>query len=134
MATKYLTKKNIVDNELSEIDFDFYKEFEIDTDLEDEDEGFNEYEYVINQYGSSDGFPIKIERVIEHLKKIKKAGCNYVEIEYHCDHIGYLFSGFKIEEATEEQISTYKNKQEDTEKKNKEIAVLESEIVRLKNR
>jgi hypothetical protein len=132
MAIKYLTKKNLIDDELSEIDFVFQDEWGCDSELEDIDDS-NDIEFIINQYGSADGYPIKIDRVIEQLQKIKDAGCSHIEMSYHCDHIGYQFSGFLIEEATPKQIEDHVKKIIEADNKKKEIQKLEAEIRRLKH-
>ena len=81
------------ENEVSEIDFDLYAwlglkdEEQFDADIESK----NETDY------SADGFPIEIARLEGLIKEMKAKGCTHVEMEYHCDHIGYLFNGCKIE-------------------------------------
>lgn len=134
MAIKYLIKKNIIDDELSEIDFDFMREWDCDYGNEDSDDpnDFHYYDFIISQHGSADGFPIKIDRVIEYLQNMKDSGCNYVEMGYHCDHIGYEFSGFMIEEATPDQIEVFVNEKMAKESKNKEIRELEMKIKELR--
>ena len=133
MAIKYLNKKNLIDDELSEIDFDFMRDWNCDYDNEESDDpnDFHHYDYIINQNGYADGYPIKIDRVIEQLQKMKDAGCNYIEMDYHCDHIGYQFSGFLIEEATAEQIEEFLNKKKEKEAKEKEIRELRQKIKEL---
>jgi hypothetical protein len=136
MAIKYLIKKNLIDDELSEIDFDFRDEWNIDYELEDSEDpnDFHDHKYIVNQYGLADGYPIKIDKVIEQLQKMKNAGCNYVEMDYHCDHIGYQFSGFLIEEATSKQIEEHVKEKIESDNKKKEIQKLEAEIQRLKQK
>jgi hypothetical protein len=84
----------------------------------------NDFIYIIEQHGYAEGYPIKIDRVIEQLQKMKNAGCNYIEMDYHCDHIGYQFSGFLIEEATIDQIEEFLNKKKEKEAERKKQAML----------
>jgi hypothetical protein len=131
---KYLKKENLEDIEISEIDFDFYNEMEI-PETDEDGEGWYDHEFIIDQNGSPDAEVIKIDRVIEQLQNMKDKGCNYMTMEYHCDHIGYMFAGFKISEASEEEVKTYKKKIEEKEilKREQEIKRLQEQLDKVKN-
>lgn len=63
-----------------------------------------------------DGYPVKIEVLKRAIEKFEKEGCNYIAIEYNCDHPDYTFYGVDVHSATEEEIVEITNK----EKKEKE--------------
>lgn len=78
--------------------------------------------------------PINIDDVIKILEKLKSKGSNYVEIMYHCDHIGYYFNGLDIHRSTDEEVSKEKERLEAKSKANKEaeIKALEAKLEKLK--
>jgi hypothetical protein len=102
MENKMFVKKtHIEDHGFSELDFDLQEEFNFDyNELEEFDE-------ICSGQGDADGYPIKIDRVIEALTALKNLGATHVEMDYHCDHIGYEISGYEIRLATEEEIKTF---------------------------
>ena len=108
----YTTKK-IKDFEFSEIDFYFYDEL---FGKKWDDEKF-EHPRCISSEKNNEGYPIKIERLIQKLQQFKDKGANYVSIDYHCDHIGYQLEFLNIQKSTPEEILNYKTK----ELKKKEI-------------
>lgn len=63
-----------------------------------------------------DGYPVKIEVLKRAIEKFEKEGCNYISIEYNCDHPDYTFYGVDVHAASEEEIEEISNK----EKKEKE--------------
>ena len=127
MDNVYVTKILKSDKEFSEIDFDLYKEFDFNFD------DFEDFVEIKMGHGGSDGYPINIDRMIEHLQTIKIKGVTHIELDYHCDHIGYVISGYEIRVSTPEEITVFEDKQ--TTKKNKEskISELYAEIKRLQN-
>lgn len=60
--------------------------------------------------GEYENTPISIESLRKILDEVEKKGCNYVSIDYHCDHIEYDIYGLDIHESTKEEI------EEDVEK------------------
>ena len=73
--------------------------------------------------------PIKIDDVIKVLEKLKEKGSNYVEIMYHCDHIGYYFNGLDIHRSTNEEVANDKERL----KANEDIKI-EAEIKELQSK
>jgi len=63
-----------------------------------------------------DAKPLKIEWLKQFIADAEKAGCNYVAIDYNCDHPDYTFYGVDVHSATDEEIEEIHNK----EKKSKE--------------
>lgn len=117
----------VYENELSEIDFQLQDEFGFDYEKHD---GF-----IINgdSNGYADAYPIKIEEVIQELVNMKDAGATHVEIGYHCDHIGYIFEGYKIKSMTEKEVEAVENEKKAEEEKQKKIAELKRQIQMLEN-
>jgi hypothetical protein len=78
--------------------------------------------------------PISIDDVIKTLESFKKKGCNYVEIMYHCDHIGYYFNGLDIHRSTNEEVAKDKERLDakSKAKKEAEIKALETKLEQLK--
>jgi hypothetical protein len=118
MNKVYVKKELIVDESFSELDFDLQNEFGFDYD---EHEEFVELSVGI---GYADGYPIKIDRMIELLENMKTQGVTHIELDYHCDHIGYQVSGYSITEASKEEIENYENEKQshhDKEKKRMDL-------------
>jgi hypothetical protein len=101
MEFLYQTIKTVVSDEVSELDFILRDEVTPEFDYE-------KYDLVETHLGNrtSDGYPVKIDSLIEKLNDFKALGCNYVSIEHHCDHIGYMFDGMHIYRSTPEEIKT----------------------------
>jgi hypothetical protein len=74
---------------------------------------------------------IKIDNVIEILEKLKKSGCNYVEIMHHCDHNSYVFNGLEVKESTPEDIENELLKEKKRKEKLRRIEELEKEIKKI---
>ena len=85
----YVKITPVYNNEISELDFKLYEEFEFD--YENHDSFITEGESI-----DGDEYPIKIETMIQELVKMKKKNVTHVEIGYHCDHIGYVFKGYNL--------------------------------------
>lgn len=89
-----------------------------DAAYEDED-GFN----MIDKGIFTDNHPIKISILEKYIAKLKKAGCNYVAIDYNCDHPDYTFCGIDAHQATEDEV-----KEEIEKEKNKKIYAAEEHL------
>lgn len=122
--------------ELDEIDFDLYESLFPRWSENDEEhpEQITVFPNDEPLYWVGESHPIHIEEVIKVLNDMKEKGCNYVEIMYHTDHIGYVFTGLDVHVASEKEIAKHeeasKNKR-DAEIQ-KRIAQLEAEIQKLK--
>lgn len=93
-----VTKKTVYNVEISEIDFVLQDEFSTDNEKEEfEDISLDITEAESNITAYTDGCPLKIETLEKMLADAKSKGATHVEIDYHCDHIGYIVAGFKIE-------------------------------------
>jgi hypothetical protein len=100
-------KKTLIDNkDFSELDFDLQGEFGFDYNEMDE------LDEICSGQGDADGYPIKIDRLIEALTELKNSGATHVELDYHCDHIGYEISGYEIRLATEEEVKIFTDAEE----------------------
>ena len=102
----YIKKTLVEDHSFSEIDFDLNEEFGFDYDEHDE------LIEIVQGHGDADTYPIKIDRMIEALTALKNLGATHVELDYHCDHIGYEISGFEIRLATEDEVKIYTDAEE----------------------
>jgi len=131
----YITKNYIQETEISEIDFDLYdkvlgKEWEdMDCDQERIELGRKE------KWWTGESHPIEIDRIIKLLNNLKIKGANFVEIMYHCDHIGYVFNGVDIHKSTEGEIENHLDqlKKRKEAEKQKEIEALEKKLKQLKS-
>ena len=111
MKNLYINKTVISDSNFSELDFDLQDEF-----------GFNYEEFddlveIQKGHGDADAYPIKIDRMIQALMNLKNLGATHVELEYHCDHIGYDITGYEIKLSSNEDIERYIGAKELEEKK-----------------
>lgn len=112
MSKIHVKKRLIESTEISEIDFDLYDEFGVDTEKDDE--------LVLispprNHWGA-EGYPINIDRVIKHLQDLKDKGATHVEMDYHCDHIGYEIDGYEYLPATDKDVEEHIRKEEEEER------------------
>lgn len=122
----YVTKKLINDVEHSEIDFDLYGEFKFDYDTH------SEFVTIpMGKQGDADGYPIKIDRMIKTLEKMKAKGATHVEMNYHCDHIGYEISGYEIKLAGSKEIEIFENERLTQRQKEAKISELYKQIQEL---
>ena len=109
-----LVKEFIADVEDSEIDFDLQREFagEVDSDT------YINIEWIEKggpKWGS-EGYPIRIDRVLQILQEMKDKGATHVEMEYHCDHISYPIYGYRITHADQADIDELERKKTQAEK------------------
>lgn len=82
----------------SELKFDILGE-ELSNKAYDED-GFN----MIDKENYAENIPIKIEKLEKVIERFKKDGCNYISIDYNCDHNEYIFYGVDVHIASEEEL------------------------------
>jgi hypothetical protein len=122
MSKVYITKKHINNKNQSELDFELQDEFGFNYD------DYDEFVEIEKGHGSADSHPIKIDKMIEILQSLKNEGCSHVQIEYHCDHIGYDISGFEINLSNNDDIESYKRKQSERKFKNQKISELQKQI------
>ena len=125
-----IRKKLIDDVELSEIDMDLHESFGYTYEDDDPD-----FEFFKEGYGDVDTYPIDIDKVLNLLNSFKEKGATHVEMDYHCDHVGYLFSAYTLSLMSNEElkeINKIKNKKQEEEKQ-RQIILLQEEINRLKN-
>ncbi len=137
MSNYIIEYQYIKEIEIDEIDFILDDELKIDSNMEsDEIDNINTGNEIPSWAGES--HPINIDRVIKILKKLKqKNKCKYVEIAYHTDHIGYIFSGLNIIKHSESDLKgkkllEYKNKIFN-KSINKKISILKSQLNELEN-
>jgi hypothetical protein len=128
MSNNVYIKQTLVSNEsFDELDFQLHREFGFDYDTHDD--------FVTIQEGQGyvDNAMMKIEQLEEVLKSMKEKGATHISLDYHCDHIGYDMSGYKIEAATQDEIDVFtgKKKAKKQEAKQARIAQLQEEIKRL---
>ena len=121
----YVTKRLVDDIEHSEIDFDLYSEFGFDYDTHSEFVGIQ-----MGQDGT-DGYPINIDKMIKTLEDMKAKGATHVEMNYHCDHIGYEISGYEIKASKQEEIDIYENQRLTQRQKEAKIRELYKQIQEL---
>lgn len=123
----YATRTLVYENEISEIDFKLKEEFGFDYEKHED--------FLIegDSNGYADAYPIKIEEVIQELVNMKEAGATHVEIGYHCDHIGYIFEGYRIKPMSTEDAKSIENKKNAEEEKQKKISELKRQIQMLEN-
>jgi hypothetical protein len=110
----YVTQTHVQSFDESEIDFDLDNEFGLD---KDSDDNYQYLSIIEKGEGKHEGYkdyvdntPIHIDRMIKILAELKEKGCNYVALDYHCDHIAYEVSGFIMRHSTPEEIEEEENK------------------------
>jgi len=129
---EYVTKKYFKEIEISEIDF------VNDNLLFGQSEDYIDKEYITTEVEHSwyagESYPMEIDAMIETLNNLKEQGANFVEVVYHCDHIGYVFNGLEMRKATKQEIAEYLGEEQAQEKleKEQEIAALEEKLRKLK--
>ena len=69
---------------------------------------------------SGNNTPMPIDEAIKILQDMKEKGANYIEIDFHSDHVSYLFSGWEIRLATEEEATAETDAETSREMKKKE--------------
>lgn len=122
----YVTKTLVAEENFSELDFELHDKFKFDY----EDGG--DFIKIENGFGNtSEAFPIDIDTMINTLQSMKEKGATHVEIEHHCDHIGYDISGFNIRSSTQEEITLKENKNIKEAEKQKKLRELYAEINKL---
>jgi len=91
-----------------EVDFDMYSDVlgQDKVDAAYEEEGVQS----IDKGGFLEGYPLKIDVLKKIIADLEKQGCNYVSIDYNCDHPDYTFYGVDVHAATEEEIDEVINK------------------------
>jgi len=110
-----LTISKVVDSISSDdLDFDMYDD--IFGNLED-----------VNQIDNSkhEYYPIKLDKLKSIIKRLEKQGCNYVSISYNCDHPDYTFVGVNVHQSTQDEVDSFKEKQDKSEKLKTEFQLLE---------
>jgi len=122
----YVTKTLLKDDELSELDFVLQDEFKVN---HEEDDDFNVIE---PKSGYANATPVKIDTLIKFLTKWKTKGVTHVEINDHCDHHGYIVSGYEIRKSTPVEIEKYEKKRSEYLLKEKKVSELYAEIEKLK--
>lgn len=123
METRALLFKYIDRYETEELDFELKDEFGLGA--YDEENDVQEIIHDdINAKHYTDGLPINIDILIGKLQEFKNKGATHVEMDWHCDHLAYLFSAVNIREATAKEIEdeiklrqTMLNKQLEDKKK-----------------
>ena len=123
----YITREVIGDIEHSEIDFLIRDEFGYDYE--------NDQELVEIEVGNGDvnNEPISIDTLIKSLQELKESGSTHVALNYHCDHIGYEMTGYKIYLSTEEQIKAYEEKLKIKREKELKLKALREEYNKIAN-
>lgn len=127
MRNVYLKREVVYESEISEIDFKLKEEFGFDYEKHED--------FLIegDSNGYADAYPIKIEHIIQELVNMKDAGATHVEIGYHCDHIGYIFEGYRIKPMDKSEVEEIKNMKAKNDKKIQEIADLKQRIKELES-
>jgi hypothetical protein len=130
------TKKYKKQIEISEIDFDLYEEFFPRWDTYDDERGTHP-EVIESNPEELDWInevhPVNIERALNILSQLKENGCSHVEIMYHTDHIGYIFTGVDIYLSTKEEIKENLLKDKEESERSERILELQRELNHLRN-
>jgi len=126
-----LVKEFIAEVEDSEIDFDLQREFagEVDSDT------YIDIEWIKKggpKWGS-EGYPIRIDRVLGILQEMKDKGATHVEMEYHCDHISYPIYGYRITHADQTDIDELEQKRTQAEKLAAEANELRAKLIEIEH-
>lgn len=71
-------------------------------------------------------YPFSINKLRKILDDLEKDGCNYVSIDYHCDHEEYNFYGINLHVATQAEIDEV-----DKKEKQKELKEMQDYLAKL---
>lgn len=106
-ARKYLIKRYLTELSVSEIDFDLYDFFKLKEN--DELEMLTSPNKEAMWAGES--YPINIDTMLAMLNNLKEeAKCNFVEVMFHGDHVGYVVNGLIIEKPDANEVKNHKDK------------------------
>lgn len=96
-----------------EVDFEMYDDIlgKDNVELAYENDGVN-----LIENKPIGNYPISIEYLKRIISTLEEKGCNYISIDYNCDHPDYTFYGLDVHQATKDEIS-------EKEKKEKEDAI-----------
>ena len=83
---------------------------------------------------ASDNESISIEDVVGVLNSLKDLGATHVQIDYHSDHVEYMFDGIKFEKSDSETIERYKKYHEDLNSLREELDVKRKEVMLLESK
>ena len=121
--------EKLYENEISEIDFLLKDKFGFD---------YESGEFHENYTNCNDMYvhPMHIDDMIAELQNIKSKGCTHASIDYHEDHIGYIFEGYKIEKMTPKEVKELEEKKRKERERLKEerIKILEKSLLNLKRK
>jgi hypothetical protein len=111
----YIMKEHVGDFEHSDLDFHLHKRFGFDYDIHSE--------FVELEKGQGEVFynePIDIDVLLKSINELKSRGATHISLDYHCDHIAYEMSGYRITEAEPALVEAYEEtKRKDLEKAQK---------------
>jgi hypothetical protein len=123
----YITKEVINDVEHSELDFILHSEFGFDYDTH------SDFIELLKGNGDVTNEPISIDLMVKTLQELKEQGSTHVSLDYHCDHIGYEMTGYKIYHSTADQIKAYEDKLAINQEKELKLRALREEYNRIEN-
>lgn len=58
-----------------------------------------------------DSYPVKIEDLKNAIKEAEEKGCNYMALDYNCDHPDFTFIGIHAHSPSEAEMEEIKQKQ-----------------------
>ena len=119
----YISKEVVDDIYSGELDFLLREEFGYDYDKHDH------LHEIYRSFGRADSEPININQAIDILTKLKEKGSTHVQIEYHRDHIEYIFSGIKIQKADSDLNEKFERHKAKEEMCDEQIRELEKQII-----
>jgi len=125
MSKIYVTKTTINKQSVDELDHELYDEFGFDYD------NFDDFITIEHKREYSDGTPIRIDRMIEILNKVREMGATHVQFETDIDHHGYEILSSRIELSSDIDINKYEYERNKEFEKRKKIQELQSEINKL---
>lgn len=121
---KYITKQYVVEDSVNEIDFDLYEYFKLKEN--DTLEIITKPNKKANWSGES--YPINVDTLLSMLNNMKEKGCNFVEVMYHTDHIGYVVNGLNIQPSANEELAAHKVKTDQIKRITAEMRELEKQF------
>lgn len=118
----YIMKEHVGDFDHSELDFELHNRFGFDYDTHSD---FVELE---KGHGQVDNEPIDIDLLLKSINELKSRGATHVSLDYHCDHIGYEISGYRITEAEPALVEAYEENQRKEKEKSQKLMELRKQI------
>jgi len=128
-TTKRTIDNTLVSNVILEVstqDLNYDYEFELLGEERYNEAWDKDCVQVIDKGLQIEQYPFSIEKLRKILDSLEDNGCNYVSIDYNCDHPDYTFYGVDIHVALQEEVD-----EEDEKERKRELSELNRSLEKL---